>query len=164
MKKSIARRPDAPAGTQEIRLGKNQGGRQSAGADQFLRPVTIGQNGVDELARCISAASSERHSSGAMTRGTGSNCHGCSSAAGRRRREHIIRDALFMQQPAAGFAPALQFRRAQLPDGLDKSGVMRGAIRRRENSFVKEAVASRVIREQVGVERWLWLDGCLAHL
>jgi hypothetical protein len=30
--------------------------------------------------------------------------------------------------------------------------------------FVKEALASRVAREQVGLERRLKLDGCLVHV
>jgi hypothetical protein len=76
---------------------------------------------------------------------------------------NIISDALFMEQAAAGLAAALELRRAQLLDRLDKPGVMRQQFAAGREGFVKEAVPSRVAREQVGQRRRFWLDNCLPH-
>ena len=103
------------------------------------------------VARWMSDFSSERHSSGAMTRGIGSNCHGCSTPGSLAFwHARYGSDALFMEEAAAGLAAAFEFRRPQLLDLLDKARVMRQQLATRGKGFVEQLASSRVAREQVG--------------
>ena len=48
MQKYVLRRSNAVAGPEEIRLREHERGRQPARADEFLRPVAVGQDAIDQ--------------------------------------------------------------------------------------------------------------------
>jgi hypothetical protein len=77
---------------------------------------------------------------------------------------YSISNALFVQQAAAGFPPALQFRGAQLLDRLDEAGIVGAQFAVGGISFVEGPAASRVTREQILPSRGFGRDGGLTHV
>src|SRR5665213_971754 len=112
MKIGIVRWPNAVARAQKIRLGKNQGGRQTARADQFARSVAVGQNSVDKrgaldqsrLQRAPLLRRDDERDGVHLPRLFHAACIGFSM--------NVISDTLLVEETTAGLAAASEFRRA----------------------------------------------------
>src|SRR5205814_1508848 len=109
-------------GPQEIRLRKDERGRQSTGMDEFLRAVAIAEDAVDECG-ALDEGALERIP---LVRGDDKrhrvNLPGPLHAA--RVPMNVVGDALLVGEAAGGLGAALEFREAELVEVVKERGVM----------------------------------------
>jgi len=160
MQERDARHGNAVARPQKIRLREHKRGREPAGTDEFLRTVTVGENLVQQRRALNQPFFQRAPFVWPMMNGIGSSCHGRSMPRGRRRR---CSNALFVDEPLAGFVAALEFRRAEFVEGLRQPRVMSARYAVLRQRFVERRRVPLVIRQQTGGrERCLFgIVGCL---
>ena len=123
MQKGSLRGTNAMAGPQKIRLPEDHRRRQPARTDEFLRAVTVGENPVQQ-GRALNQARLER-APFIRRDDKRDRVQLPRPLHAARIAVNIVGDALLMNEALAGFLPALEFRRAELLQRREQSGVMR---------------------------------------
>ena len=146
MQEGLLRRANAVAGPEKIRLREHERWWQPAGADQFLRPVAIREDPIDERGalneRCFERRpllrrQHERHRV---------NLPGPLHAA--RVAIDVIRDALLTDEAADGVGAALQFGLAQPVEVANQRDEVGAGSAGGREQFVIGAADRSVIGEQ----------------
>ena len=164
MKKRVPRRTYAAAGTQEIGLGKNQRRGQRPRADQFLRPVTVGQDLVDERGTLHQARFQRAPFLRPYNHRNGVQLPGLFKTLRAGLVIDVVSHPLLVEEAPAGFPAALEFRRAELLEGRRETGVVRAHLAVRKKALIETAGSPRISREQVRGRRWLRHNNGFTHV